>query len=44
MLSISVALGPLPQLIPLAMLCGMSDLSSLTRDQTCAPCSGSAEL
>ena len=27
----------------LAMLCGMKDLSSLTRDGTRAPCSGSAE-
>ena len=27
----------------LALLPGMSDLSSLTRDQTCAPCRGSKE-
>ena len=27
----------------LAMPCSMRDLSSLTRDQTCAPCIGSAE-
>ena len=27
----------------LAMLCGMRDLSSLTKDQTCAPCSRSAK-
>ena len=26
-----------------AVLCGMWDLSSLIRDQTCIPCSGSAE-
>ena len=26
-----------------AVPCGMWDLGSLTRDQTCAPCSGSAE-